>query len=308
LILPRGHGLGDHLAQWDDNLVPDYWTVDGKGRRSYLRIGWKSNQVETFAGGFAVSERTGLQPAGDKGKPDSPGAVIDHRVMAALPDGRTVVFAACGRAGRAVARLGTMDLNWRFVRSIFSDMQRSVFYEGGQDECRHVVDVATPWFNVDGMMSVISIGKPARVTCELFGEVDEEGVPVAEQDPFGTHAGQTVRLGVCSLKPRDYRAGEDIFTAAVAFVTDTDAAGAGQLAGECRKLAVAQPARAWQVVGRDGTPYAVVVNFSDEATDADIPGWSPGNLLTPQSATVTRRADRSLVLRIAPRGCAVLAR
>jgi len=22
LILPRGHNLGDHLAQWDDNLVP----------------------------------------------------------------------------------------------------------------------------------------------------------------------------------------------------------------------------------------------------------------------------------------------
>ena len=54
-------------------------------------------------------------------------------------------------------------------------------YEGGKKECRFVKDVPTPWFNIDGIMSVVSIGEPARVTCELFGKVDEHGVPIAEQ-------------------------------------------------------------------------------------------------------------------------------
>jgi len=132
LVLPSGHGLGDHLAQWDDSLVPDYWTLDKRGRRSYLQVGSKTNRVETFEGGFAVSERAELFQTADKPAPEARGSVIDHRVMVALPDGRTVIFAASGRAVEEVSRLSTMDVNWRFVRSIFSDMQRTIYYEGGQ--------------------------------------------------------------------------------------------------------------------------------------------------------------------------------
>jgi hypothetical protein len=97
-ILPSGHGFGDHLAQWDDNLVPDYWTVDERGRRSYLQIGSKTNRVEVFSGGFAVSERAELFQAADEPAPEARGSVIDHRVMVALPDGRTVIFAASDTA------------------------------------------------------------------------------------------------------------------------------------------------------------------------------------------------------------------
>ena len=306
LILPRGHNLGDHLAQWDDNLVPDYWTVDERGRRSYLQVGSKSNQVETFPGGFVVSERTELHmPAADQ-KRDSAACVVDQRVMAALPDGRTVVFVASGRAAQAVTGLSTTDVNWRFVRSVFCDMRRTVHYETGRKECRHLSAISTPWFNVDGIMSVISVGKPARVTCELFGKVDEHGAPVAEQDPFGTHAGQTVRLGVCSLERRDYEPGEDIFTACLAFVTDTDAAEAERLARTCCRVHASPPAQAWQVRGRDGQAYVVVVNFSDSKTDASLSGWSVGRLLTPKATTTTTNANGKIRMDLAPRGCAIL--
>ena len=331
LILPRGHDLGDHLAQWDDNLVPDYWTVDGhdlgdhlaqwddnlvpdywtvdeQGRRSDLQIGSKNNLVETFEGGFAVSERTELHLPGTNQKSNPSGSVLDHRVMVALPDGRTVIFAASGRAMRSVSRLGTMDLNWRFVQSIFSDMQRTIYYEGDQKECRFVKDLSTPWFNIDEIMSMVSIGKPARVTCEPFGKVNEQGVPVAEQDPFGTHAGQTVRLGVCSLKPHNYESGQEIFSVCLAFVTDTDANQAAQLVQSCRQLDVGQSARAYRIGGQDGTPYVVVINSTDEKAAVAIPALPNGRLLTPKAATATVKADGNILLTLAPRGCAVLAR
>ena len=278
---------------------------DEQGRRSYLQIGSKTNRVETFAGGFAVSERTELVRPGDKPAPEARGSVIDHRVMVALPDGRTVIFAASGRAAEEVSRLSTMDVNWRFVRSIFSDMQRTIYYEGGKKECRFVKDVSTPWFNIDGIMSVVSIGKPARVTCELFGKVDEQGVPVAEQDPFGTHAGQTVRLGVCSLEPRDYQPGQEIFTACLAFVTDTDATEAEQLVSTCREVETGKTVRAYDVRGQDGKPYVVVVNFSDAETTPDLAQPADARLLTPEAASLTGRGDAPR-LRLMPHGCAVL--
>jgi len=305
LILPSGHGLGDHLAQWDDSLVPDYWTLDKRGRRSYLQVGSKTNRVETFEGGFAVSERTELVRPGDKPAPEARGSVIDHRVMVALPDGRTVIFAASGRVVEEISRLSTMDVNWRFVRSVFSDMQRTIYYEGGKRECRFVKDVSTPWFNIDGIMGVVSIGKPARVTCEPFGKVDEQGIPIAEQDPFGTHAGQTVRLGVCSLEPREYQPGQEIFTACLAFVTDTDATGAEQLVGACREVKTGKAVRAYDVRGQDGKPYVVVVNSSDTEATRELAHPANSRLLTPEAATLTGRGDARR-LRLKPRGCAVL--
>jgi hypothetical protein len=226
--------------------------------------------------------------------------------MVALPDGRTVIFFASARAVQPVPRLGTADVNWRFVRSIFSDMRRMVYYEAGGKECRHVSALPTRWLNVDGIMSVIPIGKSARVTCELFGAVNEHGVPVAEKDPFGTHAGQTVRLGVCSLPPRNYARGESIFTACLAFVTDTDAAEAVQLSRTCRVVTVSHPARAWQIRARDGESYVVVVNVSDSKTSARLPRSSAGRLLTPKATTATTDAHYTIRLDLEPRGCAVL--
>ena len=306
VILPRGHDLGDHLAQWDSNLRPDYWTVDQTGKHHYLHSPSATRQIETFQGGFAVSERSEFVRKGSK--PGEPVLLLDHRAMVALPDGRTVLFVASGRAAQAVQKLSTTDINWRFVRSIFSGMQRMIYYEGGQQECRHVHDVPTPWFNVDGILGVVSIGRPARVSCELLDKVDEKGAPVAERSSYGVHSGQTVRLVACSLRPRDYEPGQEIFTASLAFVTDTDAAEAERLVGECHEVKVSRTARAWQVRGRDGKSYLVVVNLSDSKTDASIPDWSSGRLLTPKAATATTKADKSLLLQLEQRSCAVLAR
>ncbi|MBT5609681.1 MAG: hypothetical protein HN742_03535 [Lentisphaerae bacterium] len=308
LILPSGHGLGDHLAQWDDNLAPDYWILDKRGRRSYLEVGSKGTRVETFAGGFAVSERNEMFPPGAKLEPNTRGSVLDHRAMVALPDGRTVVFAASGRALQSIAGLSTMDVNWRFVRSIFCDMQRTIYHEGGEKECRFVKDVSTPWFNIDGIMSVIPIGTPARVTCQPFGKVDEQGAPVAEHDAFGAHAGQTVRLGVCSSEPRDYQPEQEVFTACLAFVTDTDATQAGQLVGTCREFEIGKTARAYEVGGQDGEAYVVVVNFSDAAANITIPDPRAARLLTPEAADVPQKAGEGISLQVVSRGCAVLTR
>ena len=307
LIVPRGHGLGDHLAQWDDSLIPDYWTVDARGRRRPLRAKPGTRQVETFRGGFAVSERTELSLLSPANAADAASSIVDHRAMVAIPDGRTVLFAASGRAMRAVRQLAGMDINWRFVRSVFSDMGRTIFHARGQSECRNVSNVRTPWFNIDGIMGIVPIGRQAQVSCEPFGEVDKDGIPLAELDPFGAHAGQTVRLGVCSLAPRDYEAGQEVFTACVAFVTDVEAAETERLVDACSEDEPRDAASVYSVRGQDGKQYVVAVNFTDSEAHVPLTGLGAGRLFTPEAAQLTRATGKDARLRLARRGCALLA-
>ena len=307
LVLPSGHGLGDHLAQWDDSLCPDYWTTDKLGRRRYLQPGRRARQVETFPGGFAVSERTELHLAAPRRGDDPPPAVLDHRAMVALPDGRTVVFAAAGRTVMAVRRLATMDINWRFVRSTFCGMKRTILHEGGHTECRHVKGLTTPWLNVDDILAIVPIGGPARVSCEPFGKVDSHGVPIAPADPFGTHAGHTVRLGVCSLAPRDYEPGQEIFAACVAFTTNVDAAGTKRVAETCREDKIAATTRVYRIRGCDRKHYAVVVNGTDSEARVAVTHAAARRLLTPNAARIATKPSDHIHLSLIARGCALLA-
>jgi len=231
---------------------------------------------------------------------------VDHRVMVAIPDGRTVLFAASGRAMRAVRQLAGMDINWRFVRSVFSDMGRTIFHARGQSECRNISRVRTPWFNIDGIMGVVSVGRQARVSCEPFGEVDRDGVPVAELDPFGAHAGQTVRLGVCSLAPRDYQPGQEVFTACVAFVTDVGSAETERLVDAYGEDEPGDATRVYSVRGQDGKQYVVAVNFSDSDADVVIPDASRGRVLTRGAARVAAGESEHIRLRLVARGLGVL--
>ena len=291
LILPRAHGLGDHLAQWDDSLIPDYWTVDKAGRRRGLQQGRRTRQVETFAGGFAVSERTELFLTLPRKGEKKPPAVVDHRVMAALPDGRTVVFVAAGRAGRAVTALCAADVNWRFLRSAFSDNERTILHEGGQTECRDVKGLRTSWLNVDGVLGIVPIGGPAQVSCHLFA----------------THPGHTVRLSVRSLEPRNYETGQAIFDAPVVFVTDADAAETRRLVAACRAEEAGPRVRACHVRGQDGKGYVIAVNASDAEATARIAAGPASRLLTPKAGRVTAADGAFVQLVLVARGCALLA-
>ena len=44
----------------------------------------------------------------------------------------------------------------------------------------------------------------------------------AERNSYGVHSGRTVRLVACSPRPRDHESGQEVFTASLAFVTDTE--------------------------------------------------------------------------------------
>ena len=199
-----------------------------------------------------------------------------------------------------------MDINYRFVRSTFCGMTRVIHHEAGHAECRHIHRVTTQWFNIDDILGVVSAGKPAQASCELFGDVDAHGVPVAEMDPFGAHAGQTVRLGVCSLPPRDYERGQEIFTACVLFVTDVDAAETKRLVGTCRATDNGEQSRVYHVRGQDGKQYAIALNLGDGDLAVTVDSTPNGRLLTPKAARLTA-ADGRTQLRIVPRGCALLA-
>ena len=295
IVLPRAQGLGDHLAQWDDGLTPDYWWTDTKGRRHVLSPKRRSRQVETFDGGFAVSERA-----------DVDGRIIDHRCMAALPDGRTVLFAASARLVRPVSRVGTTDINWRFVRNVFSDYRRTLFYEGGHKECSQVSNLETPWLNVDGVLGVVAIGRPARVTCEPFGKVDAKGIPLGGRDELGSTAGQTVRLGVRSLtQPRPYKKGQELFTACVAFVTDVDPGETKALVGHYREEKPTDTLRVYRARGLDSRNYVLVINFDDAEGGTFLAGAPDATLLTPAAAAAPRQEQGGLRVHLRPRACAL---
>ncbi len=294
LVLPSGHGLGDHLAQWDDNLIPDYWWTDDDGDRHALDLRGAERDVEPFEGGFAVSERTELSHT------------FDHRCIVAVPDGRTVLVIARGEATRPVSRVGTMDLNWRFVRNAFSDDRRLLFVQGGKHAAVTVRGVETPWANVDGVLGLIAVGKPMKITCEPVGEVDEQGRPTAERDEYGATAGQTLRLSARSrLGPHPFEPGAEIFTVAVAFVTDVTAAETARVAGDFTEQRPAAGVRICRVPGFNGKQYAVAVNFTDEDVAVHLAVPSDAMLLTPKAARAVREARR-LKLTLRARGCAVL--
>lgn len=292
LVVPRGRGLGDHLAQWDGSLAPEYWSSDGAGKtRQPLRRGRAGRRVETFEGGFAVSEWTGFRRGAQ------PVSVMDHRVMVALPDGRTVLFAASGRAVRPVERLATSDINYRFVRSVFSDGRRTVSDSGGRRECLEVHDSVTPWFNIDDVLGVVAVGEPARLSCR----------PVAPSRNDRGHAGQTVSASVRSLRPRDYRAGEEIFTACVAFVTDVDAKQTPPLVARYRIDGGGKDVRVIRARGLDDRRYVVALNLGDADRRLALPDAGAGKCLTPKSARLTRTATAADLL-LPKRTCALLAR
>ncbi len=294
VVLPSGHGLGDHLAQWDNGFIPNYWQVDGRGRERHLMPTRRTRRVETFPGGFAVSERS-----------DVAGRLTDHRCMVALPDGRTVLVAAAGRATRDLKRLATRDINWRFVRNAFSDHQRTLFHPGGHTEARHVRDLPAPWLNLEDVMAVLPVGPPARVTCDLAGPLDDQGRPKEERDEYGSTAGVTVRLRFLSLPPSDFKKGEEIFTTCVAFVTDVPAAHTAPLAAAFHEEKQGDTVRVYRTRGRDGKRYVVAVNFADAEAQVSVAGVAQARLLTPQAATATPAAA-AMRLRLVPRGCAVL--
>ncbi len=286
LIIPRGHGLGDHLAQWDDNLIPAYSAATKGDKRAALHRRSAPPLVETFADGFAVSQRTDAGLAPGEGQKPPPPCVVDQRVMVALPDGRTVLVAAAGRAVRNVAKLRTNDLNWRFLRTVFCDNKRTILYEGGRQECENVKDVETGWLNVDDVLGVVPLGRPARATCTVRDD--------------------TATLSLCSLPARDYQAGQEVFTLGAAFVTDVDAAATKVLAATCREEILAPDARVYRIRGQDGKQYAVAVNFSDREIELSVAGGEPAAPLTPQAARVASKEDSGLRLHMVARGCAVI--
>ena len=285
LVIPCGHGLGDHLAQWDDSLTPAYSAADETGKRATLFRKPPVILVETFHDGFAVSERNDMCMPVKKGENPVP-CLVDQRVMAALPDGRTVFVATSARAVRPVAQLETADLNWRFLRTIFSDSRRTIFHEEGHAEAAEIKNVGTAWLNVDKVLGLIPLGSPACASCEI--------------------AGDSVSLRLQSLPPRDYEPGQEISTVGAAFVTDVNATRTRALVESCQEETLCDTARVYRLRGQDGRAYAVAVNFADQEVDVDIPGAAAAALLTPHAISHQEKMRSTLRLRIAPRGCVVL--
>lgn len=292
LIVPRAHGLGDHLAQWDGGLAPHYWLADARGNSRSLHRGRADRRVETFDGGFTVSEWTEL------GLDSKTASVVDHRVMAAIPDGRTVLFAASGRAIRPIERLATSDINYRFVRSIFSDNRRTIFYEGGRRECLEIQKIATPWFNIDDVLGMVSLGQPALLTCS----------PLPPQKKDLGHAGQTTSVSIRSLSPGNYAEDDEIFTACAAFVTDVDAAETAALVRVLREDGVQKSVRVYHIEGRDGKTYRVAVNFCHKEVELEVADAPGSRLLTPEAAVSEANQPNGRTVRLAGWGCLILSK
>jgi len=143
LFVPRG---GDHLAEWNGNLAPAFVVRDAPATRS---VAWR--RTLTFDGGFATLGV--VRHAG--------GALDQHALFVALPDGRSAVYADDVRARWDVELLHREGLRLNIGNDLFNGYRRTVAFAGAETpliagaaldprlEGNH-----SPWLTVDDLLGV----------------------------------------------------------------------------------------------------------------------------------------------------------
>lgn len=114
-------------------------------------------------------------------------------------------------------------------------------------------------------------------------------------------------MGLCSLPPKDYGQGQEIYTICVAFITDVEAGETKRLVGVFNEKKVGDTVHICRILGQDKKQYIIVVNFADSEVDVDIAGASDSMLLTPEAVRIKTKRNKDIHVRLIPRSCILLA-
>lgn len=250
LVLPRG---GDHLAEWQGNLVSRFSIRGAECDRRVLR-----HREHTFDGGIAT---TGVMSACN-------GRIVHSIALAALPDGRTTVYCSNARAIAPVELLLHEGMCLNIANDLFNGNRRRVHYQDGGDEIpgagaeRDDLQIAGPWVNIDDALGVFELDGSERFTLVVNGERRADGHSLCYDELLHPHHELRRMLSPGAL----------IEDAAVAFVTPLGAHDSARWPGwHIGPSRVAGQARALTVRGVDDIWYLMAVSWNDDPIDLHLP-------------------------------------
>jgi hypothetical protein len=155
LFIPRH---GDHLAEWNGNLAPAFVVLDAPATRAVV---WQ--RTTTFHGGFATLGT--VRHAG--------GALAQHVLYVALPDGRSALYADEVRCRWALTLLHQEGLRLNLGNDLFNGYRRRLRFAGGeawlvagQPADARLRANRSPWLVVDDLLGV-----------QFVDESDQSGEP-----------------------------------------------------------------------------------------------------------------------------------
>ncbi len=166
LFVPRA---GDHLAEWNGNLAPSFVVLDAPPGASGRLVAWR--RTVTLDGGFATLGM--VRHAG--------GALEQHALYVALPDGRSALYADDVRARWDLTLLHQEGLRFNLGNDLFNGCRRTLRFEAGAAAL--VAGAATP--------------APLRENGSPWLEVDPPAIPTGDT-PHSRHALLGVQYLECS--------------------------------------------------------------------------------------------------------------
>ena len=245
LFVPRD---GDHLAEWNGNLAPNFVVLDASLGRS---VAWQ--RTTTFDGGFATLGV--VRHAG--------GALEQHVLFAALPDGRSAVYADDVRARWDVTLLHQEGLRLNLGNDLFNGYRRRLRFEGGEAPLAagappdpRLDENTSDWLVVDDLLGVQFLGGPATPwTVRTF----------AQRNATDMSAWYAILCRPLRSGPQRLSAGGVVEQTAARLVANPE--GEWRAGGSCVWSQGDAPAAAIDVDGLDGRRYRLSADWAQRRID-----------------------------------------
>ncbi len=288
MVLPRD---GDHLAEWEGNLISRFHIRGEPCGRRVLR-----HEEHTFDGGIAT---VGTMAACE-------GRIIHTVAFAALPDGHTTICCSNARTIDNVELLLHEGMCLNVANDLFNDNRR-VFHT--KDGAREIVGYGAEleehhlegsWVNVEGTLGLIEMDGYERFTLCVNGERRADGKSLCYDEIHHPHH---------NFK-RPVAADSVLEDTAVGFVTGVDAEQTKRWSAWHLGPAVTrEQTRAMTVRGVNDCWYLLATSSNDEPVETHLPltmqaaGW---RMLVGEPECFRLVGDGA-VLSIPPRGMLLVA-
>lgn len=250
LVIPEG---GDHLVEWEGNLVSRYQV---RGRDSDRRVLGHSEHL--FPGGFATIGRLS----------DCDGAILQQIAFIALPDQRTCLRVARSTALADCQPLLVESLCLNLANDRFNGGRRAVSsHDGvlevaGPGEARAEIELEGPWLNVDDALGVVALDGREQFVLEVDGARRACGHSLCYHRV----------LHQCLSRQREVARGGLLEDCAIALLAGATAEVTSRwLARNVAPAAADGAMRGLAVRGADGTWYAIAINFGPEPAQMHFP-------------------------------------
>jgi hypothetical protein len=282
MVLPRD---GDHLAEWEGNLVSRFVVRGEPCDRRLL-----AHREHVFDGGFATI-----------GTLAACNGQLTHTIsMAALPDGRTTLWCSNAVTNAPLELLLHEGMCLNIANDIFNGNLRRF---ASQDLCWEARGVGasheertveSTWLNVDGLLGVIAADGRERFTVVVHGERRAAGYSLCYDEILHPHHDVRRRL----------HPGTVVEDAAAVFVTNVDSLETARWPGRhLGPSCVCDNTRAMTVRGMDGMWYLMACSGNAETVELHLPltMWAAGSRVLVGEAKQFRLVGDGAVLTLPPR-------